>query len=56
MSAGVIDGAVFSALLVEKRLTSKEQAEAVRDALRQVIYHPATQRIEIEFQTGALRR
>jgi hypothetical protein len=56
VSADEIEGAVLSALAVEKRLVSKEQQEAVRAAIRQVVYHAATQKIEIEFQASAPRR
>jgi len=38
----------------EKWLTSKEQEAAIRGMIRQIVHKADTQRIEIEFQPGAV--
>lgn len=54
ISAGEIENAVLEALGVGQGLTSKEEEAAVRAAIRQVVYQPATGLIEMEFQPEAL--
>ena len=50
ISAGEIENTVLEALGVGQGLASKEEEAAVRAAIRQVVYQPDTELIEMEFK------
>jgi hypothetical protein len=50
ITAGEIESTVLESLGVGQGLTSKEEEAVVRAAIRQVLYQPDTELIEIEFE------